>query len=210
MIIVNTKNYKKGDELLKLCKLIESYDVHTIVSVPAPEIYRIAAKTALNVYAQHCDSIQNEKSTGHISAFAIRTAGGSGTLINHSEKKLSLENIKEIITQCKEAHIVSIVCAQSIAEVDKIAQFKPSAIAFEDPQLVSTGKPITAYRQHDILNFVKKLKGKPIVPLCGAGITSAKDVESAYKLGCKGVLIASAIANNKYPQELLESLAKRK
>jgi len=209
MIIINTKNYKRGDELLKLCKLIESYDVHTIVAVPAPELYRIAAKTALNVYAQHCDSVQNEKSTGQISAFSIRAAGGSGTLINHSEKKLTLAQIKEIIAQCKQAHIVSVVCAQSIAEVEQIAQFKPQAIAFEDPQLVSTGKPITAYRQHDLQTFVKKLKGKPILPLCGAGITSAKDVETAYKLGCKGVLIASAVANSKYPQDLLESLAKK-
>ena len=210
MIIINAKNYKKGDELLKLAKIIESYDIHTIISVPAPEIYRIAAKTALNVYAQHCDYVKDEKSTGHVSAASIRAAGGSGTLINHSEKRLPLETIHQIIEQCKKAHIVSIVCAQSLAEVDKIAQFKPSAIAFEDPKLVSTGKPITSYKQHDIINFVKKLKGKPSVPLCGAGITSAKDVDMAYKLGCDGVLIASAIANNKYPQEFLEALAKLK
>ena len=33
-----------------------------------------------------------------------------------------------------------------------------------------------------------------IIPLCGAGVHSAKDVVAARKLGCKGVLIASAIA----------------
>ena len=206
MIIVNTKNYKTGDDLLKLCKLIEQYDVHTIVAVPATDIYRISAKTTLNVYAQHCNSVKDNKSTGHVSASSIRAVGGSGTLINHSEKRIPLNIIKEVVEQCKQAHIVSIVCAKDLAEVDKIAQFKPSAIAFEDPQLISTGKSITTYKTKDVEKFVKMLKGKPILPICGAGISSAEDVKTAYKLGCEGVLIASAIANNKHPQELLNNL----
>ncbi len=206
MIIINTKNYKSGDELLKLCKLIEHYDVHTIVSVPATDIYRISARTTLNVYAQHCNSVKDNKSTGHVSASSIRSAGGSGTLINHSEKRIPLNIIKEVIEQCKKTHIVSVVCAKDLAEADKIAQFKPSAIAFEDPELISTGKSITTFRQHDLVNFVKRLKGKAILPICGAGISSTEDVETAYKLGCEGVLIASAVANSKHPEELLEDL----
>ena len=66
MIIINTKNYKTGDELLKLARLVETYDVHTIMAVPASDIHRIAAKTTLNVYAQHVD-VTSEKSTGWLS-----------------------------------------------------------------------------------------------------------------------------------------------
>lgn len=208
MIIINTKNYKTGDELLKLARLIEKYDVHTIIAVPAADLARISSKSVLNVYAQHVDVVDGEKSTGWISAGSVRANGGSGTLVNHSEHPLKMEQIKKTIEQCKKARIASVVCAKSLDEVRKIATFKPSAIAFEDPKLISTGKSITKYQPKILEKFVQVLKGKPVVPICGAGISSADDVKMALEIGCEGVLIASAIAASKRPEFLLEDIQK--
>lgn len=207
MIIINTKNYKQGEALLKLATMIEHYNLHTLIAVPASELYHIAAKTALNVYAQHVDYARSEKSSGHMTATDVRAAGASGTLLNHSEHPLSFDVLKKTVAQCKQAHLVTVVCAASLSEAQKIAQLKPSVIAFEDPKLVGTGKSITKTRAHDIEKFVAHLKGKPIVPLCGAGISSVADVKAAYALGCKGVVISSAIANTKRPDFFLEELA---
>lgn len=207
MIIINTKNYKTGDELLKFARLVEKYDVHTILAVPAPDIYKIASKSALNVYAQHVDHAVHETSTGWISARSVKVAGASGALLNHSEHAMPLSMLKEIIEHCKKVGLATIVCTKSVQEAQKIAQYKPHAIAFEDAKLIGTGKSITSYNAREIEKFVAHLKGKPIVPLCGAGISSIKDVQSAYRLGCKGVLIASALAQKKNPELFLEQLA---
>lgn len=194
MIVINTKNYKTGDALLALAKLIESIDIHTIVAVPASDVYRIAARTSLNVYAQHVDYIGNEKTTGFIGAASIRALGGTGTILNHAEHPLGFDILKKTIEQCKKAKIVTLVCASSLEQAKKIATLRPEMIAFEDPTLIGTGKSITAHSNR-IEAFVKMLKGKSIVPLCGSGISRIEDVLQAYKLGCKGVLIASALAN---------------
>ncbi len=52
--------------------------------------------------------------------------------------------------------------------------------------------------------FVKMLKGSKIIPLCGAGIGNLEDVLEAKRLGCKGILISSAIAKDKKPERFLK------
>ena len=91
----------------------------------------------------------------------------------------------------------------SIEQLKKIIKFKPTAIAFEDSKLISTGKSITQYNPESIRKFIKTIKHTSIIPICGAGISTPVDVKEAYKLGCKGVLIASALANSKNPCKLL-------
>jgi triosephosphate isomerase len=43
--------------------------------------------------------------------------------------------------------------------------------------------------------------------LCGAGITSGEDVAAALILGCKGVLVASAVANSQSPEKFLKDVS---
>lgn len=206
MIVINFKNYVQGDRVLELAKMIERHMVHAVVAVPAPYIERVAAKTALNVYSQHAIAI-DERSTGHLGAESIRSAGACGTLLNHSEHPITFEQIKKALAQCKSAGLAVIVCVSSVKEAIKIAALKPEMIAYEDPKLVSSGKSITQYDAHQVEKFVQAMKGKPIVPLCGAGISSVKDVDAAYKLGCKGVIISSAIAKSKTAERFMRELA---
>lgn len=207
MIIVNTKNFKTGAPLLKLAKLIEKHDLHTILAVPATDIHNLTIHTSLTIFGQHMYYTSAPTSTGHIIVESIKAAGAQGVLLNHSEHPLESDILKKTVEQCKKAKITSIVCADSLESVKKIAQLRPSAIAFEDPTLINTGKSITQYKSKELAQCIHYLKGKPIVPLCGAGISSIKDVQVAYALGCKGVLIASAIANTKNPEAFIKDLA---
>jgi len=207
MPIINTKNYKYGNELLTLAHKIQKYTPKAIICVPATEIAAISKHTKLKVYAQHVGfSEQSKRGTGYVTPEAVKHSGAKGTLLNHSEHKLSFSNLKRTVNDCKKIGLHTIVCVPNLSEARKIKALKPYAIAYEDPKLVASGKSIANYKAEEILKFVKLLENSEIIPLCGAGISDENDVKAALMLGCEGVLIASAIANSKNPEALLKRL----
>ncbi|MEK6899140.1 MAG: triose-phosphate isomerase [Nanoarchaeota archaeon] len=206
MIIINFKNYKFGDDVLKLARLIEQHVPNAAVALSATDIRLVTGKTSLNVYAQHCD-LSDERSTGFVSASSLRASGASGVILNHSEHPIKLDILKKTIEQCRKAKLLTLVCASSFDEAKKIVSLRPEMIAFEDPKIIGTGKSITQYESHEVKKFVNLLKNSGIVPICGAGVSNYRDVDEAYKLGCKGVLISSAIAKSKNPSSLLKELS---
>jgi len=206
IILINFKNYKKGKEVLNLAKKIKRILGRAIVAVPTSEIKEISRKTSLEVYAQHIDFHSGNKNTGYVLPELIKLDGAKGTLINHSEHKLSINEIKKCVLRCKNLGLRSIVFAGSKSEYRKIMSFRPNAIAYEDEKLISSGKSITKSEPDNIREFTNSLKRTKIIPLCGAGIHSAEDCIEAKNLGCKGVVISSAIANSKNPQVLLRKL----
>ena len=195
-IIVNFKTYKQGKDALDLARVIQKFNSKVIVAVEATDINLIKNKTKLKVYSQHVDDISKGKNTGFILPEAVKKAGAVGTILNHSEHKISNKEIKEIIDKCKKLNLKVVCCVPNLKEAKKIKKFKPYAIAFEDPKLIGTGKPVTEYKPEEIIKFVKLLNDTNILPICGAGISSKKDIITAKNLGCKGVLIASAITNS--------------
>ena len=203
MIIINFKNYKQGKDVLTLAKKLEKYKNKIVVCVPATDISEVH-KTKLKVYAQHVNYQNKGKTTGYIFPESIKAAGASGSLLNHSEHKT--KEIKEIIKRCNKLNLKLIVCATTLREIESIKKLKPYAIAFEDPKLIATGKSITKYRTTDLKKFVGFLKKTKIIPLCGAGINSKEDYDEALKLGCKGILISSAIVNSKDPTKFLKDV----
>lgn len=210
MIIINFKKYKVGIEALKLAKQIEKYLPKAIVAVSAIDIEIIKSKTKLTLIAQYADPEKGDR-TSFNTLKALKEAGAKGTLINHSEHPIKIQDIYKTLLLSKKLKMKGIVCASNLRGMKSILNYrkvKPYAIAFEDPKLISTGKSVTRYEHKILINFIKIMKKTNIIPLCGAGISKAEDVQQAYKLGCKGVLIASAIANAKNPIPLLKELRK--
>jgi len=197
MIIVNFKNYKTGKAVLALAKKIPK---GIIVAVPTADISSVSTKTKLKVFAQHIDSKKKGKTTGFDISEDVKKAGASGSLLNHSEHKISFKKLKETMKQAKKSKLKIIACASSLSEANKIKKLKPYAIAYEDPKLISTGKSITKYKSDSVKKFAKSLNKTKIIPICGAGISSKEDIKEAKKLGCKGVLVSSAVANSKNPR----------
>ena len=206
LIVVNYKNYKSGRGALELSKTIQKYLRNAIVCVSAIDIQEISEKTKLKVFAQHVDYSSIGESTGFVVPEFVKHIGASGSLINHSEHRVGFDVIKKTIKHASRVKLKLAVCANSVSEARRIMQLRPYAIAFEDPKLVGSGRSITKYKSADILKFVKLLKGSGIIPLCGAGVSTAEDVLAAKSLGCKGVLISSAIAKVKNPEKLLRQL----
>ena len=208
MIIINFKNYTYGKKSLDLTNKIKKYLPNAIVAVSPIDVRSIEYYSKMQVFSQNVDLVEDNKSTGFINPLLLKYAKAKGTLLNHSEHKIPVKDIKEILKNCKKISLKVVVCASNLREVKEIKTFKPYAIAFEDPKLISTGKSITKYNPKSVKDFVKLLKRTNIIPLCGAGINSGEDVAEAKKLGCKGVLVASSIANSKNPDKILKEIAK--
>lgn len=216
LIIVNFKAYEEamGKNALRLAKLCrdvaKKYKVNIAIAPQFCDIFRISQKFRdLPIFSQHIDPIEQGKFTGHISALSVKIAGAIGSLINHSERKLKLNEIKSCIEIAKKNNLISVCCAASAKEAEKIAKFNPDFIAIEPPELIGTGIAVSKAKPELVTKSIKKIQkvNKNIKVLCGAGISSGKDVEKALELGTCGIIVASAIVKAKNPKKVLKEFA---
>ncbi len=77
-----------------------------MVAAPqAADIYRIQDQISLPIFAQHIDPITPGGHTGSNLIETLIEAGISGSLINHSENRMKLADIDEVIQLCKQNDI---------------------------------------------------------------------------------------------------------
>jgi triosephosphate isomerase (TIM) len=211
-IIVNFKTYESatGERALKLAKIHEKIAKKTgktiAVCVQPSDIYRISKAVKIPVFSQHIDNVDFGAHTGQILAQTVKQAGAFGTLINHSEKQVPTEKLKEIIIKAKEAGLFTIVCANTPEKAKEIAKFNPDLIAVEPPELIGGDISVSKAKPEVIKKAVLAVgKGRLLV---GAGVKNGDDVRIALKLGAMGILVASGVVQAKNPEEALLDLAK--
>ncbi len=217
IVILNYKTYleSSGENALELALALKSASEEsgiTMVAAPqAADIYRIQDQISLPIFAQHIDPITPGGHTGSNLIETLIEAGISGSLINHSENRMKLADIDEVIQLCKQNDIESCVCTNNIATSKAIATFSPDAVAVEPPELIGTGIPVSQAQPEVVEDSVKGVKSinKKIKVLCGAGISTGDDMKAAMDLGADGVLLASGIVKAKNPKEALLDLVSK-
>lgn len=217
IVILNYKTYleSSGENALELARALKSASEEsgiTMVAAPqAADIYRIQDQISLPIFAQHIDPITPGGHTGSNLIETLIEAGISGSLINHSENRMKLADIDEVIQLCKQNDIESCVCTNNIATSKAIATFSPDAVAVEPPELIGTGIPVSQAQPEVVKDSVKGVKSinKKIKVLCGAGISTGDDMKAAMDLGADGVLLASGIVKAKNPKEALLDLVSK-
>lgn len=217
IVILNYKTYLESSGLnaLELAHDLESAASEsgiTMVAAPqAADIYRISEETSIPIFAQHIDAISPGGHTGSNLINTLIEAGISGTLINHSENRMKLADIAEVVNLCKENNIESCVCTNNIETSKAIAALGPVAVAVEPPELIGTGIPVSQAQPEVVENSVKEVKAinKDVKVLCGAGITTGDDMKAAMDLGADGVLLASGIVKAENPKEALLDLVSK-
>lgn len=208
-ILVNLKTYNQGAgkfavEIAEKClKVSRETGVDIALAPQAPDIYRVSSKTDAEVWAQHIDAVEPGSNTGHIQARAISKAGAKGTLLNHSEKRITFAEASESIGLASEQGLKTVLCSNNVETTAAASQLDPDFVAFEPPELIGSGKPVSKVSPEEIKEAVEKSK-TPI--LCGAGISTGMDVKSALDLGTKGVLVASAVVKSGNPEKVLRNL----
>ncbi len=210
LIIVNFKTYEQGTgmkavKLAKICdKVAEKTGANIAVAVQPSDIFAVSEKINIPVLAQHVDPILYGAHTGSILPESIQSAGAVGSLINHSEKQLPLQVIKETINSLKKLNLLGIACAGSAKHEEQIAKFRPDVIAIEPPALIGGKISVCKAKPHLIEQSVKRAGRIPV--LCGAGIHTKEDVKRAIELGAQGILVSSAVVKAKNPAKVLREL----
>jgi triosephosphate isomerase len=211
LAIINFKTYPQGTgrNAVKLAKQIESvsrrFKIRVILAVQAADINAVSSAVKIPVIAQHIDPIEYGSHTGSTLLQAIMANGAKGSLINHSERRISSKDIKQNIALLKKKRIMSVLCVKNVAEAKKYARFKPDYIAVEPPKLIGGKISVSKAKPALISNAVRAIK---LPVLVGAGIHCTEDVSRAIELGAKGILVASNVLKAKNPKNALAELLK--
>jgi len=213
-IVVNVKTYSEatGDHAVQIAELMDSLAKETGaslgVSVQASDIYRVQQAVSIPVFAEHIDPIQPGSHTGWTLPEAIQAAGAIGTLINHSEHRLTLADIDTCINRAKELSLDHIVCTNNIATSKAVACFSPNFLAVEPPELIGGDTSVTAADPGIVKGSVDAVHeiNKKVGVLCGAGVKNGKDVAKAIELGADGVLLASGVVKVGNKEQVIRDL----
>jgi len=215
MFIINCKNYEEisGDKIKKFIKIAEQvskkYKVKIAIS-PPQHLIGLVANSSIPILAQHIDDSKIGSTTGYIIPELLKKSKVKGSLINHSEHRISSKEIEKLVLKLKELKMISIVCVKDVAEVKKYLKINPDFIAIEPPELIGSGKAISTEKPDLIqkaASIVNDSKNKTKL-LCGAGIVSGEDVAKSIELGSKGILVASGIIKAKDWNKVISEFAK--
>ena len=214
VVIINLKTYPQatGEKAVLLAQACErvskEYDVPIVVAPQIPDLYRVSKAVEIPVFSQHMDPGEPGRFTGHALGETLVEAGCSGTLLNHSENRMLLADIEAAVTQASNLNLYTVVCTNNPAVSVAAASVHPDAVAVEPPELIGSGISVSQAQPEIISGTVDLIRkvNKDVVILCGAGIGTGDDVAAAIKLGAQGVLLASAVAKAKKPEDVLADL----
>ncbi|MFA6073744.1 MAG: triose-phosphate isomerase [Candidatus Woesearchaeota archaeon] len=207
ILIINLKTYPEGTgkNATKLLKAAEACtNDNIILAVQAIDIRTLSKKTKVPIFAQHVDAMEEGNKTGHLTIHSIKDAGAQGTLINHSEHRISEEQIKKTIELCKKYNLLTVLCAETPEEAEKFSIYSPDFIAIEPPELIGGDISVSRAKPEVITNTVNKVP--TIKVLCGAGVKTKDDAKKAIELGSKGLLVASGIVKAKQQKKAIKEL----
>lgn len=201
LLIINCKNFPEalGARVLRLGQAAQAVtrelSVGVAIAPPSPFLAEVAARVQLPVLAQHVDPDPAGSTTGALVVEAIKEAGASGSLLNHSEHRIPTVQLGRTLARLHAVGLEAVVCARTPSEVRRLARFEPSFLAIEPPELIGSGIAVSRARPEIVsasVNAVRSLTSVTRV-LCGAGIVGREDVEAARRLGVDGLLVASSI-----------------
>jgi triosephosphate isomerase (TIM) len=168
------------------------------------------AASPIPILAQHVDDSKVGSTTGFIIPELLKKSKVKGSLINHSEHRISSKEIEHLVIRLRKLRMISVVCVKNVTEAMKYSKLNPNYIAIEPPELIGSGKAVSKEQPELITRAaiaVKTAKNQTKL-LCGAGIVSGEDVKQSMILGSKGILVASGIIKAKNWQKIIEEFAK--
>lgn len=211
---MNFKTYieatgKRGVELAKIADQVSRDSGVTIAVAPQfTDLKTVTEAVEIPVFSQHIDPIKPGAYTGHVLAEAVKAAGASATLLNHSERRIRISDIEEVLSFARVSDLATLVCTDTPGVSAAVASLNPDIIAIEPPDLIGTGVAVSKARPELITNAIKRIRSinNSVDILCGAGVSTAVDVGKALELGTRGVLVSSSVVKGTNPGQLLENM----
>ncbi len=214
LLLLNLKAYPNafGPAAERLGRLLEArgveHGVEVAIAPAAPDVGLLARSLGIPVLAQHVDPGGPGARTGWLPAAALRGAGATGSLLNHSEHRTPLAELRAAVAALREVHLVSVVCAKDAVEARRLAALEPEFLAVEPPELIGGTISVSSARPEVVSESVVGVhRASPTTRvLCGAGVHDRADVRKALELGAAGVLVASAVTRASDPKAALDEL----
>jgi triosephosphate isomerase (TIM) len=209
---IGPKAYLYGEKLLALAKhadvMSAKYRVQVIITPQSVDIGMLAHEMEwVLVFAQHMDVLNIGRGVGSILPEAVKAAGAVGVLLNHVEKKLSMDVLRQTMKRADEVGLATMVCADNLEDATAIATLEPNIIIAESPALIGVGK-----RGEDDRQVIARINqsvwdiNPQIRVLHGAGISCGQDVYNVVAGGAQGTGSTSGIILAKDPFAMLEEM----
>jgi len=217
LILINLKTYKEGmgnraHQIATAAQLVARESGAVIGVAPGYiDLHPLCHHFTIPVYAQHVDGYEPGARTGHVTVDAIRFAGAAGSLVNHSERRLTLAEI-ELSVRALQAHKLSaVVCSNNEITSAGAAALGPEYVAIEPPELIGSGVSVSKANPEIIKRSVAAVHAvnPKVKVLTGAGIQSGECVKIAVDLGTDGVLLASSVVKAPDPVAVLRDLVSK-
>src|SRR2546426_351093 len=176
-LLVNFKAYPealgpKAVALAKACALVEEDTGRSLALAPSAfDLGLVAKSVRLPVFAQHPDPAEAGQSTGWVPPEAALAAGAVGTIVNHSERKVAWEEMRDLVRRCHDLGLEVVACADDVAEAETAARLAPDFLAIEPPELIGGEGSVTTPQAPGITKAGARVHAAdPQDPvLCGAG-----------------------------------------
>ncbi|MBP3592734.1 MAG: triose-phosphate isomerase [Clostridia bacterium] len=199
-----------GEAMLKLAKVIDKtamkYDVDVIVTPQYTDIQLLADNTErILVFAQHMDALVPGRGLGSVLPEAVKAAGAKGVMLNHAEKPIDMETLEKTIRRADEVGLATIVCADTVEDVKRIAKMGPNLIVAEPTELIGTGTTSDSNYVIETIKTVREIN-PDIMVLQGAGISNGQDVYNTIKLGAQATGSTSGILKAADPYAMVEEM----
>ena len=210
-LIVNPKSYLYGEESLKLAKAADKaakeVGVEVMFTCPFSDIRYIKENTEhVIVTAQHMDPLKPGRGMGHVLGESLVAAGAEAVFLNHAENSMTVADLAATMERAKRLGLITIVCADSVAEGLAIAKLNPDILLCEPTDLIGTG---TVADDSYVIEACTKIReiNPDILIMIASGVSTADDVYNVIKLGADGTGATSGILNAPDPAERVMEMA---
>lgn len=218
VMVVNPKSYIYGDESLELAiasdRLAEKYDIDTVFTCQAADVYRIRQATKnIFVAAQFMDPIVPGRGMGAVLPESLKAAGADIVVLNHAEKPLTLFALDATIRRAEELGMLTFVCADTPAQCRAVAELGPDLVICEPTSLIGTGSTSSDDYVRDTIAAVKSVNPNIMVSQ-GAGVSTNEDVYRVIMMGSNATGATSGILNAPSREgkieEMIQAIARAK
>ena len=204
---IGPKQYLYGDGVLELALIADElslkHKVQIIFTAPFPDIRTVSSNAKnLVVFAPSMDDIEIGRGLADILPESVKAAGAAGVMLNHAEKPLPYSKLESTVNRAKRLEMLTLICADSSAELKAAALLGPDVIAAEPADLIATGTPGSLDFIRASIDAIRSVNQK-IYVLIGAGIKNGGDVYKAIKEGADASGSSSAIAKANDKRALL-------
>ena len=208
---IGPKNYLYGEDVLHLARAVdaaaEKYRINIFFTCPFIDIRRVCDNTKyIHVLAPHMDSLRPGRGIADILPEAVANAGAAGVMLNHAERRIKYTELESIMQRAKELNLLTVVCADSIAEIRAVAMLGPDVIVAEPEELIGKCSGGDISYVGPAVRAAKEIN-PDIKVLVGAGIRNGKDVYDVIMAGSDASGSSSGVVLAENSEAMVEEMA---